>query len=344
MTTDRSILGRLAADLHPEPSWMLDTDLQFVWLNLAAQEWLGRSERSLAGKSLVVLGPILGELPDLVRRAIQEERTVVARSQTVNDSLVDIYLRWLSHEDLVLVSILPATSLDATSDQAPALGFGRMLAHELKNPLASIRGAAQLIRVGDKDGANAEMADLIINDADRIARLADHWSGIGDVELKTTQSLNLNRIAMTAIDHVRRAKPGCEVVIKDALDPSLPRCTGDADMLVQLVINLLQNAIDASEGVDAPQVTVSTRYSGVKRGKRANRPVPLSINIEDCGHGIPAQLQANIFTPFVTSKPAGEGLGLAFCARIAELHFGMLDFETRPGRTVFSLHLPQEKQ
>lgn len=333
-----------AAEMHPEPIWSLDAEGCFTWLNLAAQEWLGRSQRALSGRLVQSLGPSVGELPDLVMRAIADERTVVARQLMVRDRLVDVHLRWLGPEEGILVCILPGTPTDATSDHAPALGFGRMLAHELKNPLASIRGAAQLIKHGGGQSADADMAGLIIADVDRIARLADHWSGVGDITLKTEQAVNLNRIVMTAIENVRRANADSPVVIRDELDPSLPQGFGDADMLGQLVINLIQNAIDACAAGEAPEVVIRTGYSGPTRGNRAGKPVPLAVRVQDNGPGIPASLQPNIFTPFVTSKPAGEGLGLAFSARIAELHKGMLDFETRPGRTVFSLRLPQDTE
>ena len=331
-----------AAELHPEPLWVLDANCHFVWLNLAAQEWIGKSQRALAGKGFDKAGSKLAELDELALRAIREERTVVARQIMLQDRRVDVHLRWLPDEAQLLVCIQPGTPNDASSDHAPALGFGRMLAHELKNPLASIRGAAQLIEHGGGQDADADMAKLIIADVDRIARLADHWSGVGDITLKSRQALNINRVVMAAIDSVRRANPDTPVRIHDDLDPSLPSGQGDADLLGQLVINLIQNAIDACGESDTPSVIVRTSYTSAKRGKRAGNPVPLSITVKDNGAGIPAELQPNIFTPFVTSKPAGEGLGLAFCARIAELHSGILDFQSRPGWTEFSLHLPQE--
>ncbi|MBR9826841.1 MAG: PAS domain-containing protein [Alphaproteobacteria bacterium] len=331
-----------AAELHPEPFWILDREVRFVWLNMAAQEWFGRSERALRGKPLSSLDRDIQEIHDLAERAIEEERTVVARQIRLRSRLVDLHLRWLADEDYLLVCLLPGTPNEASSDHGPALGFGRMLAHELKNPLASIRGAAQLIRNCGGDPEGAEMARLIIDDVDRIARLADHWSGVGDITLKSQQALNINQVVMAAIERIKRANPETLVRVFDDLDPSLPLGSGDADLLGQLVINLIQNAVDACETAESPRVIVRTSYTGAKRGKRSGNPVPLSISVVDNGAGIPASLQPNVFTPFVTSKPAGEGLGLAFCARIAELHSGILDFETRPGLTVFSLHLPQE--
>ncbi len=341
MRSDSPPIAHTAADMHPRPIWVLDRAARFVWLNLAAQEWFERSQRSLAGKPLVCAGPMIGELSDLVARAIDEERTVVARQLQLHDQICDAHISWLHNDACVLISLLPSSPSDTISDQGPALGFGRMLAHELKNPLASIRGAAQLIG-SSGEAAEAEMARLIIEDVDRIARLADHWSGVGDVELRRQVEININRIVMTAIENIRRANPDTPVQLVDELDPSLPAGFGDEDMLGQLVINLIQNAIDACAEGETPKVIIRTRYTGAKRGKRSGHPVPLSVSVQDNGPGIPPKLQPNVFTPFVTSKPAGEGLGLAFCARIAELHNGMLDFETRPGRTLFSLHLPKD--
>jgi two-component system nitrogen regulation sensor histidine kinase GlnL len=124
----------------------------------------------------------------------------------------------------------------------------------------------------------------------------------------------------------------------------LPDAFGDADLLHQTLVNLLQNALDAVAGRREPKITVSTRFDAGPRSRTGDVATPLLLSVMDNGEGIPATLGTGIFTPFVTTKPAGEGLGLAFSARIMALHDGQLDYESMPGRTVFNLRLPMHKE
>lgn len=190
-----------------------------------------------------------------------------------------------------------------------------MLAHELKNPLASVRGAAQLIRRESNLDAAAELAQVIIQDVDRITRLADHWSRVGDIRLGERSEVNLNHLAVSAMDSLIRADASAKAILKDDFDPSLPAVYGDRDLLLQVVLNLLQNALDAVRGTPQPKIRIETRFDTGPRSRTGANPTPLVLVVRDNGPGIPETLGSGIFTPFVTTKPAGEGLGLAFAAR-----------------------------
>ncbi len=334
-------LALCAAEQAAIPVLVFTADARLAWANQQAQEWFGLSLRTLQRTDLRLASPRGARLLECAEQAASGRRTVVALGEVLGAGGVsDLHARWSEELQTVTLSILPHSEAGARASQAAALGFGRMLAHELKNPLASIRGAAQLIaRETDPDAAG-ELAHIIIQDVDRITRLADHWSGVGDIQLGKLSPVSLNRIAVNAIESLTRASPAAAGIIRERFDPSLPDTTGDADLLHQAVINLLQNALDAVAGRGEQSITVSTRYDDGPRSRAGDVATPLLLSVTDNGEGVPATLGSGIFTPFVTTKPAGEGLGLAFSARIIALHDGQIDYESEPGRTDFNLRLP----
>tara|TARA_R110000868_G_scaffold2321_7_gene17300 strand:- start:17725 stop:18777 length:1053 start_codon:yes stop_codon:yes gene_type:complete len=332
-----------AADQAAIPILVFASDMRIVWANLQAQEWFGLSLRTLQRADLRAILPRAGRLLDCIEQAADGRRTVVALGESLAERGVhDLHARWSEDHETVTLSVLPHTETGPRASQDAALGFGRMLAHELKNPLASVRGAAQLIARETDPETAADLAQVIIQDVDRITRLANHWSGVGDIQLATGTPVNLNQLAINAMESLARANPGL-AVMEERFDPSLPDAFGDADLLHQAVVNLLQNALDAVAGRCEPKITVSTRFDAGPRSRTGDIATPLLLSVCDNGPGIPVTLGTGIFTPFVTTKPAGEGLGLAFSARIMALHEGQLDYDSVPGRTVFNLRLPMMK-
>lgn len=334
-----------AAEQAAIPVFVFTAEAQLAWANLQAQEWFGLSLRTLQRSDLSQASPrgarLLTRLLDCVEQAASGRRTVVAMGEALAvGGLSDLHARWSPELETVTLSILPHGESSERASQAAALGFGRMLAHELKNPLASIRGAAQLIARENDPQSGAEMARLIIHDVDRITRLADHWSEVGDIQPGTPVRVNLNRLAVEAIESLTRADPAAAGMIRQRFDPSLPDAVGNPDLLHQSVVNLLQNALDAVAGRREPVITVSTRFDAGPRSRSGDVATPLVLSVTDNGDGVPDAIGAGIFTPFVTTKPAGEGLGLAFSARIMALHDGQLDYDGEPGRTRFNLRLP----
>lgn len=217
-----------------------------------------------------------------------------------------------------------------------------MLAHELKNPLSGIRGAAQLLEsnAGPEDRA---LTRLICEEADRIVALVDRMEMFTDELPLKRGAVNIHEV----LGHVRRlagAGIGREVRFVERYDPSLPPVLGNRDLLIQAVLNLVKNAVEAvPEGAGEVALTSSYRQ-GVRmavHGGGERIALPMVISVQDNGPGIPEDLQRHLFEPFVTTKPGGKGLGLALVAKIIGDHGGIVEFESEPGRTVFSMLLPK---
>lgn len=216
-----------------------------------------------------------------------------------------------------------------------------VLAHEVKNPLSGIRGAAQLLESEVGDGGR-ELTRLICDEADRICALVDRMEMFGDRKPPRRGPVNIHEI----LDHVRKlAESGFarRVRISFVYDPSLPPTWGDRDQLVQVFLNLVKNAAEAAPA-EGGEITLTTSYrhgfSVGAAGSSARRALPLVVQVQDNGAGIPDELAASLFDPFVTTKSSGSGLGLALSAKIIDEHGGLIECESQPRRTVFRVMLP----
>ncbi|MBO6797847.1 ATP-binding protein [Maricaulis sp.] len=334
--------AQLAAEVLPFPLIVFDDLKRVLWLNTAGQEWLGVSSRKLSKRGLDAIHPAYSRIADPVFQAIDTGQSVILREVEIAGAQYDLSASYDHEVGATTLCVLPAPAPRRQEHQA-ALGFGKMLAHELKNPLASIRGAAQLLEPS-VSGEDRDLPQTIIEDVDRITSLANRWSSIGDVELQADEPVNLNRVCVEAFERLARSSSLADDLIIEQFDPSLPQGRGDVLLLQQVVLNLLQNALDALEDTDRPRIRVETYYDALDRGADGSRPAPLVIAVRDNGPGVSAELRGSLFTPFVTTKPAGEGLGLSFCARIAQLHGGRLDYESTPSATSFYLKLPADRR
>ncbi len=227
-----------------------------------------------------------------------------------------------------------------------------MLAHEIKNPLAGIRGAAQLLE-SKVAPAEAALAALIREESDRIVGLVNGVETFADDRVPALDAVNVHEV----LDHVcklARVSFARDAVLRELYDPSLPAVRGNRDLLIQIFLNLIKNAAEAfhrpeesmsEKPAQKPgEITVTTAYqAGFRIGERnkAHRQIRrIAVTVADDGPGVPEALLGNLFDPFVSSKPGGRGLGLPLVAKLVRAHDGVIEFSSRPGQTRFTVLLP----
>jgi two-component system nitrogen regulation sensor histidine kinase GlnL len=221
------------------------------------------------------------------------------------------------------------------------IALAAMLAHEIKNPLSGIRGAAQLLEQGANED-DRTLTRLICDEADRIVKLVDRMEVFGDERPVEREPVNIHVV----LEHVKRlTHSGFARHIKfvEEYDPSLPPVLGNRDLLVQLFLNLVKNAAEATEE-GSGVITLSTRFQvGLKLSEPdgGGRYLPLMVTVQDNGSGIPDAMRHCLFDPFASGKPGGKGLGLALVAKLVADHGGLIELASEPRRTQFRVLLPK---
>jgi two-component system nitrogen regulation sensor histidine kinase GlnL len=361
--------GRGTADLPPKsadqaailsalpvPVILLDVENRFRHVNNAAEQFLGISAAGLAQFRLEDLLPQDNPLFRLIEQVRHTEATISdhdlnLESPRLHKRGITVQGSPLPEEPGSVLLVMQDASAARALDRQLAFrgaarsvsGMAAILAHEVKNPLSGIRGAAQLLE-SSVGPADRELAELIRDEADRIRDLVDRMEAFGEKPIART-AVNIHRV----LEHVRKlAQSGfaAHIRFQELYDPSLPPVWANRDQLVQVVLNLVKNAAEAvtQDGVHHPEIMLSTGFQHGMRvaipGSAERLDLPLFVSVRDNGPGIPEDIQPHLFEPFVTSKSTGSGLGLSLVAKIIGDHGGLIEVDSRPGRTEFRLHLP----
>ena len=349
MTSDMSIWASL-----PIPAFIIAPDDTILDINSAAEGFLNASAKAVRGV------PVWDQIAvnDPLERAFERAR----QSGTplfVNDVDVGSGQRAPMQSDLqiaplignpghMILMISPrelagrmTQNQSVKSAAKSAIGMAEMLAHEIKNPLAGITGAAQLLSM-NLDPKDLELTDLIVEESRRIVKLLGQVEQFGNLTTPDFRAVNIHDV----LDRARRSALlgfGAHMKIIEDYDPSLPLAKGDPDQLLQVVLNLLKNASEAA-AASGGTIRLHSYFEHSFRLRRADgsgQSLPLQIEVIDDGPGLPEQIRADVFEPFVSGRENGTGLGLALVSKIISDHGGWISVSSVPGRTVFRISLPR---
>jgi two-component system nitrogen regulation sensor histidine kinase GlnL len=337
----------------PIPALLIDRDGTIVEVNPAGEIFLNAGVKSLIGQ------PAFDRL--LIDAPIDEALSRARANQSalfINDVFVTTGERppiqcnvqiapMHDNADVVMLLISPreiadrlGRSMNVKSGARSAIGMAEMLAHEIKNPLAGISGAAQLLSM-NLSAEDQELTGLIVEETRRIVKLLEQVEQFGNLRPPDRRPVNIH----DALDRARKSAAmgyGAHMTFVEDYDPSLPPTFADLDQLMQVFLNLIRNAAEAAGGRPGT-IRLRTFYDLSLRLRRQNgpgRPVPLQVEVIDDGPGIPPGIAADIFEPFVSGRENGTGLGLALVSKIIHDHEGWISVDSVPGRTVFRVSLP----
>ena len=356
---DADLAGQAARVLNamPNPVLAIAPNGQVLDANPAAELFFDTSLMLLRRETLKNLMPFGSPLLALVEEArrrgtpFSEYRVDIGTPRIGFDRVVDIQVIPMADSaENVVIMLQERTIADKMDRQLTHRGAARsvsamasMLAHEIKNPLSGIRGAAQLLEMG-LDDADRALTRLICDETDRIVKLVDRMEAFSDSRPIERDSINIH-IVLDRVKRLSLAGFARHIRLVESYDPSLPPVFGNQDQLVQVFLNLVKNAAEAigEDSIDG-QIELTTAYRpGVRlRTGASNTPVslPLEICVRDNGPGVPPELVDLLFDPFVTTKASGTGLGLALVAKIIGDHGGIIECDTQPRRTTFRVLLP----
>jgi two-component system nitrogen regulation sensor histidine kinase GlnL len=336
--------------------FLLDRELHVTYLNAAAQTLLAISPNQVLGRRITDAVRGAESLQPLFERARQGGEGVVQRelawpSSGGVDRILDCAVTEIALSGeasgllLEIEDITQHRRLTRENALLAQLGGSRLmvrqLAHEIKNPLGGLRGAAQLLERELLDPALREYTRVIISEADRLTNLLDCMLGPGRPPAK--QLVNVHEL-LERVYRLLRGEAHEEVAIERDYDPSLPAIEVDPNHIIQAMLNLGRNAIQALSGGQegAPRLTLRTRVAtNVGIGGQRHRLVA-SIQFEDNGPGVPVDIRDTIFYPLVSGRSEGSGLGLGIAQDLVSRHGGLIEFDSAPGRTIFVIYLPMD--
>ena len=334
---------------------LLDETLRVRFLNTAAEMLFSVSARSVVGQPVVqLLRCESGSLEEHARTVMEHHQPVTQREVSVitadgHTVTLDCTLAPMAEENLPPLLLMELRQVDRQlrlsreeqliRQNSATRTLLRGLAHEIKNPLGGLRGAAQLLEMEVDDAELKEYTAIILKEVDRLGALVDNM--LGSRKLPVKQAVNIHHV-LERVASLIESDPANRVILVRDYDPSIPDLQGDPDQLIQALMNIVRNAVQASgsEGEVLLQTRVLRQFTLASRRHR----LVVQVNVEDHGPGIPAELQHTVFFPMVTGKAEGTGLGLSIAQSLINRHGGLIEFESRPGHTVFTIYLPLESE
>ena len=342
----------------PAATLVVDREGFIRYANAAAEQLFQASATTLEGEAVTQVLPPKSPVAALIRQAIENDVPMAAYGVELDTPRTGARVMVVHVAPMV---DMPGWQVISLQEQARAIKIGQqlehrttarsmtamasLLAHEVKNPLSGIRGAAQLLGQGASE-RDRKLTQLICDEADRIVALVNRMEVFSDDRPLERTPVNIH-VVLERVTQLAENGFASNIKLTERYDPSLPMVGGNMDQLVQVFLNLVKNAAEALTEVDsggAPEIVLETAFrpgvSVAVPGSNARLRLPLVVSVIDNGPGISPDLRPHMFNPFVTTKPKGSGLGLALVAKIVSDHGGVIEFDSQPRRTIFRVMLP----